>query len=311
MSIGTDLSPLQNAWQQAQSIVCFIHPQSTYDAVAAALAVQMAAEQDGKSASVVCEAPMRSEYRALVGLNKVEQEAGNRNLVISFPYQAEQVDKVSYNVNEESGRFELIIAPKSGHQALTKDKLHFTQSGLSADIVLLFGFHGFDELGEIYEKEQYTIEGAFTVAVTQGNIDRYAKLHVALQPNQLSYSEWVTLWLQQAELEIQRPMANNLLSGIEYATAQLQDISTARTFETVAALMRAGAQRMPQNPAFDFLATPIRDPQASVGEVGSNSIPNMDVLSRSGQRSNQSSASNTDQTDVFNAQQRHSGEQRG
>lgn len=260
-----DYSPLANALGSAQSVVCFVHPQATYDAVAAAVTLAAVLEQSGKSASVACEAPMRPEYRALAHLNKVRQEVGNRNLVISFPYNEEQVDKVNYNVDEQGARFELIIAPKSGAAALDPQQVVFKQSGLAADVVVLFGFHAFDELGAYYEDERYVIDSAFSLAVTQGKIGPFAKLHVALQAEQLSYSEWVYTLLRQLNLgEVKNELATNLLSGIEYATERLQNLSSARTFEHVAQLMRAGGRRQAENPALAALNMPIRDANSTV-----------------------------------------------
>lgn len=297
MAVGIDLSPLQNAWKQAQSVVCFIHPQTTYDAVAAALGVSALAQESGKSVTLVCEAPLRSEYQSLHGVEQVTQNVGNRNLVISFPYQAEQVDKVSYNIDEQSGQFELIIAPQNGVTALAPEAVQFRQSGLSADVILLFGFHSFDELGEIYSTEKFTIDSAFTVALTQGSVPRFAKLHVALQPDQLSYSEWALLWMQQADASLTVPQATNLLSGIEYATAQLRDVQNARVFESVATLMRVGAQRLPDNPAYQHLATPIREPEHKPAPT----TPDFSVTRTNSGRAKQSTA-------LYGAADRPSGE---
>ncbi len=256
----TDLTALATAMQKAQNVVCFIHPQATYDAVAAATAFAEAVNASGRHAVVACEAPMRPEYSALTGISAVQQEVGNRDLVISFDYYEEQVDKVNYNVDEANKRFELIITPQKGGSTLDPKSVQFRQSGLSADVVILFGFHSFDELGAYYQDEKYTIDSAFSVALTQGRISPFAKLHNALQSEGLTYSEWVYFALRQLQLgEMSAAIASNILSGIEYGTQRLTDVRSARTFETVAQLMHAGASRQPNNPAFDNLATPIRD----------------------------------------------------
>lgn len=268
MQHGPDLSALASVSGEAKSFVCFIHPQATFDAVAAALAFQLAAQEAGKSVEVVCEEPMRVEYSHLIGIDRIRQEVGNRDMVISFAYSEDQVDKVSYNVDDENKRFELVIAPKNGAQPLDPSTVEFRRSGLTADVVLLFGFHGFDELGEYYQKEKYVIDSAYSVAFTQSAISPFAKLHVTLQPDQYSYSEIMYFLIRQLQLaEVKDDLATNLLSGIEYATDRFMSASlSARTFETIANLMRRGARRLPQNPAFQYLNMPIRTPQGYNGE---------------------------------------------
>lgn len=268
MQQGLDLSALASVYPEAKNFVCFIHPQATYDAVAAALAFKLAAQEAGKSVEVVCEEPMRVEYSYLMSIDQVRQDVGNRDLVISFAYSEDQVDKVSYNVDEANNRFELVVAPKSGAQPLDPSTLEFRRSGMSADVVLLFGFHAFHELGAFYEKEKYTIDSAYTVAVTQNQVPPFAKLHIALQAEQYSYSEMVYFLIRQLQVaEVKDDIATNLLSGIEYSTERFTTPNmSARTFETIANLMRRGARRMPQNPAFQYLSMPIRTPENMNGE---------------------------------------------
>ncbi len=261
---GPQFEALASVFEQAKNIVCFIHPQATYDAVAAALSLQLAGESSGRSVEVVCEDPMRVEYSHLVGIDRVQQTVGNRDLIVSFAYTEDQVDKVSYNVDENNQRFELVISPKTGGKTLDPSTIDFRRAGMNADIVLLFGYHAFDELGEIYKKEKYTIDSAFTVVVTQSAIPSYAKMHLTLQPEQLSYSEMIYFMIRQLQIaEIQDDLATNLLSGMEYATERfLSPNINARTFETIANLMRRGGVRHGNNPAFQYLSMPIRQDAA-------------------------------------------------
>jgi hypothetical protein len=257
---GPDFRALSTVLENAKNIVCFIHPQATYDAVAAALAVQLAGTESGRSVEIVCQEPMRVEYTHLVGIDRVQQSVGNRDLIVSFAYNEDQVDKVSYNVDDANQRFELVISPKSGAKTLDPSTIEFRRAGMSADIVLLFGYHALEELGEMYTKEKYTIDSAFTVAITQSTIPAFAKLHLTLQEEQLSYSEMVYFMIRQLQIaEIKDDIATNLLSGMEYATERfLSPNLSPRTFETVANLMRRGAQRYSDNPAFQYLSMPIR-----------------------------------------------------
>ena len=269
MSPNNDFSALASAYQEANSFVIFLHPQVTYDAVAAALAMKLAFKQAGKSVEVVCEEPMRVEYNHLIAIDEVRQKVGNRDLVVSFAYEEDQVETVSYNVDELNKRFELIVTPKVGKPALDPSTLDFHHAGLRADVVFLFGYHAMNELGEMYERERSAIDSSFTVAVTQAKVPSFAKLHLQLQPDQLSYSELVYFLARQLQAgEIKDDIATNILAGIEYSTDRFQQASlNPRTFDTVAELMRQGARRTPNNPAFENLQTPIRQAQDNGGSA--------------------------------------------
>jgi hypothetical protein len=274
MTNNPDYSALGQIFPDAKSIVCFVHPQATYDAVAAATSLCLAIRETGKSCEVLCEEPMRVEYNYLVGIDKIKETIGNRDLVISFDYNEDQVDKVSYNINEGNNRFELIISPKVGTQALDPDSISFTQSGLSADLIFLFGYHSFSELGELYEKEKYAIEQAYSVAFTQNKVTPFAKMHQTMREENFSYSEMVYFLIRQLQIaQVNDDLATNILSGIEYATDRFMHPEIpARIFETVAALMRSGGRRQPDNPAFIHLNTPIRQTGETSSQGGSQPV---------------------------------------
>lgn len=281
-SLNLDLSALANVLPSAHNVICFLHPQTTYDAVAAALALKLALAVSGKDCQVICEEPMRVEYNALVDIDQVTARAGNRDLVLSFAYNENQVDKVSYNVDETQQRFELVISPKSGHPALDPSTVQFHHAGMAADVIFLFGYHAMDELGVYYQQEKNIIDSAYTVAITQAKVPAFAKLHLQLQPDQLSYAELIYFLARQFNLgEIKDDIASNLLSGIEYATDRFQQPTILpRTFETCAYLMRQGAHRVPENPAFLHLSTPIRGVAKANGAPSNHTI--MDSVPTSG-----------------------------
>ncbi len=277
MTNNPDYSALGQIFPDAKSIVCFIHPQATYDAVAAATSLCLAIRQTGKNCEVLCEEPMRVEYNYLVGIEKIKESIGNRDLVISFDYNEDQVDKVSYNINEGTNRFELIISPKIGTPALDPNTISFMQSGLSADLIFLFGYHSFSELGELYEKEKYAIEQAYSVAFTQNHVTPFAKMHQTMREDNFSYSEMVYFLIRQLQIaQINDDLATNILSGMEYATDRFMNPEIpARVFETVATLMRSGGRRQPDNPAFIHLNTPIRQSPEMVAQNAPSTFQNV------------------------------------
>ncbi len=206
-----DSTLFQSLLDSARQIAISLPKNPKFDAVAAALALKLSLDQSGKPASVVCPDPMTVEFHRLVGADVVATGVGSKNLVITFPGQTENVDKVSYNI--ENGILQLVITPKTGTTGLDPKKLQFTAGGAGADLAILIGGADFPDA------KQFRLDGD-------------------------NLSEAVTLLLTELRLPINPDAASNLLQGLEVASNNFTSISvTADTFEAAANLLRHGARR--------------------------------------------------------------------
>ena len=107
------LNQIRGLLEQAKSVAIIASPQPSIDAVAASLALYLALSATGKTVSVISTAPMTVEFSHLVGVDKIVNTIGTgdgRNMVISFPYQEGSIEKVSYNIEQET--FNLVIEPR-------------------------------------------------------------------------------------------------------------------------------------------------------------------------------------------------------
>ena len=95
---------------------------------------------------------MRVEHSRLVGIDKISEKIGNRNLIISFDYKEDSIEKVSYNVEGE--KFNLVIQPRSGYPPLDKSSVDFSYEGIDADVIFVIGAQKLEDLGAIYDKER-------------------------------------------------------------------------------------------------------------------------------------------------------------
>lgn len=233
------IQELKNQLSQANSILVLTPEKPSFDAVASALAMYLSLKNAGKNVSIASSSEPIVRDSRLVGLDKIQTEIGNTNLAISFPYQEDSIEKVSYNV--EGDHFKLLIQPKEGFEPIKKEDLSFNYTGANADLVIIIGASRIESVGNIILNEKDLLEKATIVNISDvpGN---FGKINL-VDPNS-SLSEIVTAITQEASLQLTKDAAQNLMRGIENATQNLQSTKmTADTFEALALLYRTGARR--------------------------------------------------------------------
>lgn len=198
----------------AQSILIILPRNSNYDQVAAGLALFLSLGKSKKQVSIVSPQEMTVEFSSLVGVDKIKTKQEGRNLMVSFDYLEEAVEKVSYNI--EGGKFNLIIQPKGGFPPLSTENVQYSYSGGQTDLT-------------------FTIDGEETA---KENV-------VPIKTNgAASISDKIANLISQLNLPIDADIATNLLLGIENATRGFSSpMTNADTFEAVAFCLRAGGRR--------------------------------------------------------------------
>lgn len=122
---------------KSKSILVLLPTKPYFDQVAAALSIYLVLRNE-KDISVYSPAPMTVEFNRLIGVNKISEEMGNKNLVIRFTdYKASDIERVSYDI--ENSQFRLTVIPKQKITPPTKDQIELTYSGLSSDTVIIVG----------------------------------------------------------------------------------------------------------------------------------------------------------------------------
>ncbi len=244
---------------EAQQVLLVMAPNATADMIGACLTLSDALIQRGKNVSVASPVPTSlltdSSLRLsdFVGSDAIQNEIGNRDLQVSFPYEPGKVDKVNYQIDEETQQFHLTVAPQSGIEPLSSEDVSFSYIGVQADLVLLVGVHDYETLGEIYEEH-----ADFFAQTRTMTLHRFAPnigdIHLVVER---SFVETIHELLQLVKADISSDMATNLLRGIEAVTDNLQSLTTKpETFELVAALLRAGARRRPKQRQTSSYDTP-------------------------------------------------------
>jgi hypothetical protein len=243
MPLTETLDNLKEHLTSVQSAIVMVGADPTYDQVASALALVSALQASGKEVGLVSPAELPSITSSLVGTEQVQQKLGNQNLSIKFPYQAEAVDKVSYNISDDNQTFYLVIKPQKGYKPLDISQVSFDYTGAETDMIFLVGVHQFEALEHLYTGfeelyERVPVVSIHTFETEIGNLKIDTSKYAA-------YSQAMVFILQYLQLPVSPDAATNLLSGIELVTDGFaSSLTTADTFETVAQLIRQGARRV-------------------------------------------------------------------
>lgn len=236
-----DFKQVQDALSAAQNIFVVLPSELDVDKVAAGLSLYLSCEKMGKKTSCFCSQPMIVEYSSLVGVDRVAKELGGKNLMISFDYIEDSIEKVSYNI--ENKKFNLVIQPKEGHEPLSTQKVVYSYSGNQADLIFLIGALSLPDLGSIYQSNKDLFDSGNTINIDIRPGNKSARTNLLFE-QAASYSEVIANILSRLKLPIEEDIAGNLLRGIEEATDIFRSPKVEpETFEAAAFCLRSGARR--------------------------------------------------------------------
>lgn len=244
-----NLDQLKTKLAEAKSVLVLLPPQPEADLVTSARALGSAFKLSGRTVTVGCSSPIPEA-------EEIKTTVGKQNLIISFPYREENVEHVSYDIDEATNKFNLIIRPKEGKSPLDINSVEFNHTGASADLVITLGITSLEELGKLYSDEKRFLDNAEIINLKKGGPPaEFAAMDLsAVRSTCLSE---LTVWLlRQAGLKPQADLAGNLYRQLMTSTNSFQSpLVSAETFEAAAFLLRSGARTM---------ATPAMPPAMSV-----------------------------------------------
>lgn len=223
----------------AKSILIFLPTKPFFDQVAAALALFLALREE-KDTQIVSASPMTVDFNRIIGVNKITQEAGSKNLIIKFlEYNPKDIERVKFDLEDDKMVY-LSVIPLPGKKAPAKDQVHLSYSGISADTVFLIGGLNNAHFPQLTKD----LAGAKLVHIGIKDIALTDHHPISLARPASSVSELVYYFLKDSEITIDRDTASDLLMGIEDSTRNFTDSNaTADTFMAIADLMKRGARR--------------------------------------------------------------------
>ncbi|HUV47014.1 MAG TPA: hypothetical protein VMW29_02670 [Candidatus Bathyarchaeia archaeon] len=242
MNSQLDLNSVQESCGKARNILVLIPTNPNLDKIATSLALFLSFKKQEKQVMVACPSSMTVAFNRLVGVDKIAQKIGNRNLIISFDYQKDSIEKVSYNIEDK--KFNLVVEPRAGYPALDPNKVSYSYAGTDADLIFVVGALRLEDLGNFYLNEKKTFDKATIVNLDiQNNNTKFGQINL-VDSQFTSLSELVALVLQGLNFSVDQDIVTNILAGIEANTSNLQSPNTsASAFETVAWCLKNGAKR--------------------------------------------------------------------
>ncbi|MBN1168351.1 hypothetical protein JXA63_00515 [Candidatus Woesebacteria bacterium] len=236
---------MQNSFQSlieaAGSILVLLPKNPTLDQVASGLSLYLSLSEK-KSVNVTCPTPMTVDLNKLVGVNKISEDLGNKNLLISFTnYQANDIERVSYDIEDKE--FMLSVIPKAGLSAPSKDQINITYSGISSDLVILVGGVNEDHFPALSEQGLKDAKKVH-IGIRQLTFAGQYQMLSFVQPFS-SIAEVVANLLIQAKFKIDADVSTNLIAGIEQGSGHFTTQGVAaETFQLIYELMRTGGKRV-------------------------------------------------------------------
>lgn len=279
-----DSQRLREIFEKEGSYVIVVGQTYTLDEMGASLALYLTLTSRGRNVSIISQKQPLVEVSNLVGIDKVRPnyESKTGDLVVSFPYQEDEIGKVSYTL--EGGFLNIIVKPKDQALSFGEKNVLFKRAGDVPQVLITVGVKRLSDLSAMF-----SIEGLKDTTIV--NIDRIGNNEgfgevVIMGEGASSVSEQVANILLTLGYPMDPDISQNLMSGLIFATVNFQSPRTSSlAFEMAGILLRNGAVR--QAPRVEQLSRPqpLRVPAmpgrqplvAPLAAAQSNRVPNQVV----------------------------------
>lgn len=232
---------LQEKIKQIKSFLILLPINPTFDKVAAGLALFLSLKKEKKEVTIACPTQMLAGFNHLIGIDKVLNKIGNRNLIISFDYVKDAIEKVSYNV--EDNQLNLVIEPKEDAPTLDPKKVSYSYSGSNAETFFLIGVPRLEDLGAFYEDLRKLFQNKVMIDIDNHQNKVPLTETSFIDPNASSCSELMVAFLKKHQLPVDQDIATNIFLGLENSTQGFRSRVRAETFETAAWCLKQGARK--------------------------------------------------------------------
>lgn len=242
-------SQIKQALATAQNIFIALPQNPNFDKVAASLGLYLSLTKTQKKVEIASPTEMTVEFSPLIGVDKIKNhpQGGKDNLIISFDYVEEAIERVSYNI--ENGKFNLVIKPKPGFPPLDSSKVQYTYSGGKADLILTIGASSKESLGNLFRDNEEVFEQTQIINIDSNlKNQQYGQINL-VDPTSSSVSEQVVNLIAELGSPTDEDIGTNLLLGIERITNHFtSDRVSSSTFEAAAFCLKIGARKQIRRP---------------------------------------------------------------
>lgn len=271
MDFTNDITKIKELLDKTNEVLIVTHEHPTFDSVGSTLALAMGLTGLGKKVTVACPDAMTVEVSNFIGVNKIVRELSRKNFVISLDYVDGSIEKVSYNI--EGDKFNLVIEPRPGFDVFSQDKVHYSYTGASANLIFSVDTIHLGGLKRLYDedKELYATKPIINVDRHPNNA-HYGHTNM-IDATASSTAEVIARLLDGLGIALTPDIATNLLNAVYGATNSFQHSTiSAGAFELAGACMKAGGKRFTA-----ATTSPQEEVPVAGGESVAHDLPSMET----------------------------------
>lgn len=249
------LQSIRDVLNENEQIAIAVGQNPALDEMAGALSLYLALMSENKKVAIASPTTPIVELSNLVGINRVKQslDGGSGDLVVSFPYKEGEIEKVSYTL--ENGYLNIIVKTGVDGLSFSENEVQYKRDGGKVPVLFVIGTSRLSSLGNIFDPQ--ILKDTIIVNIDNKSENQGFGEVVLVSPDFSSVSEMIASILTELKLEIDRDIAQNLLSGISFATQDFQSSQTSSlAFEMAGYLMKKGAVRGKRETQKTFIKLP-------------------------------------------------------
>lgn len=238
------LAKLKELLASNEKIAILVGKNPSVDEMGAALALYLSLQASNKDVTIACPTEPLVEVSSLVGIDKVKTSltTDSADLVVSFPYKEGEIEKVSYTL--EDGYLNIIVKAGNAGLSFSENEVSYKRGGGTnfAGLLFVVGTARLSDLGNLFSPE--TLKDATVVNIDNKTDNQGFGDLVLVSPRFSSVCEQMANLINFLGLPLDIDSAQNLLSGIEFATDNFQKPTTSfLAFEMAGLLLKKGAAR--------------------------------------------------------------------
>ncbi len=209
------------------------------DMVASGLALYLLLTSSGKNVQIVSKKEPIVEFSNLFGIDRITKsfEGNTKTLTISVPYKEGEIEKVSYNIDQD--RLNVNLFAEEGGISFSEHDVEYIRKGSSPSLIITIGVSSEDELSGIVD-----LKAVKTILLDKNPMNTLVGDVSVIDPTFSSFAEIVTNIAIEADLGTDIDAFQNLMDGVTYATRNFTAQNTsAYAFESAGYLLQNGARR--------------------------------------------------------------------
>jgi hypothetical protein len=237
-----DIQRLKDIFDKQGTFSVVVGQSYTVDEMGSALSIYLTLKSLGKDVSVISGKQPLVEVSNLIGIDSVKPnfESASGDLIVSFPYQQDEIGKVSYTLEE--GLLNIIVKPKDQPLSFGEKDVIFKRSGSNPEVIICVGVKRISELQPFFDVQSLKDTTIVNIDRT-GNNEGFGDVVIVGQ-GASSVSEQVANLMLSMGYPFDADVSQNLISGIVASTGNFQSPRTSSlAFEMAGILLRNGAKR--------------------------------------------------------------------